>query len=122
MTGPSIVELESRSDKELVTVFIPSSPTPFTGYTITVPREEVIEVDLTVEEALRFTVSGGVLLPKRGDSADSPNGAPVSLARLAELGRLKAGRDRSGGDEGRGASSPEGRKSDAKGQEDETAK
>jgi uncharacterized membrane protein len=46
-----------------VTVFIPSSPTPFTGYTITVPRTDVIEVPISVEEAIRFTVSGGVLIP-----------------------------------------------------------
>ncbi len=50
---------------EVVTVFVPSSPTPFTGYTISLPRSEVYELSITVEEALRFTVSGGVLVPDR---------------------------------------------------------
>ena len=45
------------------TIFIPSSPTPFTGYTITVPAKDILELPLTVEEAIRFTVSGGVLIP-----------------------------------------------------------
>ncbi len=45
------------------TVFIPSSPTPFTGYTITVNKEDLIELPITVEEAIRFAVSGGVLVP-----------------------------------------------------------
>ncbi len=62
---------------EIVTVFIPSSPTPFTGYTISLPRAEVHELSITVEEALRFTVSGGVLVPDRqmiAESATHPKG------------------------------------------------
>lgn len=48
---------------EMVTVFIPSSPTPMTGYTVTVSREDIRELPLTIDEALRFTISGGVILP-----------------------------------------------------------
>ena len=55
----------ARESGEAVTVFIPSSPTPFTGYTITVPRHGTIEIPITVDEALRFTVTGGVLVPDR---------------------------------------------------------
>ena len=47
-----------------VTVFVPSSPTPFTGYTITIPRAEIIDLPISVEEAIRFAVSGGVLKPE----------------------------------------------------------
>ena len=45
------------------TVFIPSSPTPFTGYTITVNKKDLVELPISVEEAIRFAVSGGVLVP-----------------------------------------------------------
>ena len=54
---------------ESVTVFIPSSPTPFTGYTIVVPQRDVIELDITVEETIRYIVSGGVLLPEPSEPA-----------------------------------------------------
>ena len=47
----------------LLVVFIPSSPTPFTGYTITIPRADIIELPISVEEAIGFAVSGGVLRP-----------------------------------------------------------
>ena len=50
---------------DAITVFIPSSPTPFTGYTITVPKAEAIELDLSIDEALRFVVTAGVLAPAR---------------------------------------------------------
>ncbi len=52
-----------RESGDAVTVFIPSSPTPFTGYTIVVKRSEVIEIPLTVDEAIRYAVSAGVLVP-----------------------------------------------------------
>jgi uncharacterized membrane protein len=62
VTGSTMRSIE-ESAGESVTVFIPSSPTPFTGYTITVPRDEVRELPITIDEALRFTISGGVLVP-----------------------------------------------------------
>jgi len=65
LTGESMKQIESLMDAQGVTVFIPSSPTPFTGYTITVPRDEVHDLPITIDEALRFVVSGGVLVPPR---------------------------------------------------------
>lgn len=65
LTGESMRQIEKSMGDEGVTVFIPSSPTPFTGYTITVPRDEAIDLPITIDEALRFVVSGGVLVPPR---------------------------------------------------------
>ena len=65
LTGESMKGIESSMQQEGVTVFIPSSPTPFTGYTITVPRDEAIDLPISIDEALRFVVSGGVLVPPR---------------------------------------------------------
>ena len=62
MTGESLKAIEEKVP-DSVTIFIPSSPTPFTGYTITVPKKDTIDLPLTVEEAIRFAVSGGVLVP-----------------------------------------------------------
>lgn len=63
VTGSGLPRLRTALGPELLTVFIPSSPTPVTGYTITVRRDEAIDVPMTIDEALRFTVSGGVLIP-----------------------------------------------------------
>ena len=63
VTGDGLKLLRKACDRELVTVFIPSSPTPFTGYVITVPKEDVRLLDMSIEEALRFTISGGVITP-----------------------------------------------------------
>jgi uncharacterized membrane protein len=47
----------------MVTVFVPSSPTAFSGYVLIVPRENVVELPITVEQAMRMLVSGGVITP-----------------------------------------------------------
>ena len=62
MTGDSLRTIEAKLP-DSVTIFIPSSPTPFTGYTITVAKCDTIALPITVEEAIRFAVSGGVLVP-----------------------------------------------------------
>lgn len=64
-TGAGLRALEEAVEDDLITVFIPSSPTPVTGYTITVRRADTIELPLSLDEALRFTVSGGVVVPSR---------------------------------------------------------
>jgi uncharacterized membrane protein len=63
MTGSPIEALAKGTGEELVTVFIPSSPTPATGYTITVPRRDVVELACSIDEALRFVISAGVIKP-----------------------------------------------------------
>jgi len=63
LTGETMKAVEAIAGAQCVTVFIPSSPTPFTGYTITVPQDRVYELPISLEEALRFVVSGGVLVP-----------------------------------------------------------
>ncbi len=62
-TGGPMKQIQNQVSEELVTVFIPSSPTPITGYVIQVPRNEVIELNLTIDEGLRFTISAGVIKP-----------------------------------------------------------
>ncbi len=65
VTGCGMRTVHNHMGGDLLTVFIPSSPTPITGYTITVSRSEVIDLPLSIDEALRFTVSGGVIMPTK---------------------------------------------------------
>ncbi len=63
VTGAGLREVGNVVDEPLVAVFVPSSPTPFTGYVIMTRESGTIPLNLTIEEALRFTVSGGVITP-----------------------------------------------------------
>ncbi len=66
VTGTGLDKVVAVVKREFVTVLIPTSPTPFTGFVITVQRKQTIDLDMTIEEALRFIVSGGVITPERG--------------------------------------------------------
>ena len=63
LTGNSIREIDGPAGGKVVSVFIPTSPTPFTGFTINLPKEKVIEIQMSIEEALRFVITAGVLAP-----------------------------------------------------------
>ena len=64
VTGSGLKKVTDNIRGEFLTVFIPTSPTPFTGFVIMVPRKQTIDLDMTIEQAFRFTVSGGVITPE----------------------------------------------------------
>ena len=63
VTGTGMRSVCDASGEELLNIFIPSSPTPLTGYTIMVPAREIVDLPLTVDQAFKFVISGGVILP-----------------------------------------------------------
>ncbi|HIG04318.1 MAG TPA: DUF502 domain-containing protein [Planctomycetes bacterium] len=75
VTSSGFKTVSEFTGEEMVSIFIPSSPTPITGYTILVSRESIIQLDLSVEEVLRFTISGGVILPPN----QLPDGAKTTV-------------------------------------------
>ncbi|MCH2101022.1 MAG: DUF502 domain-containing protein [Planctomycetes bacterium] len=80
LTGSSSRTLNKAVGEEYITIFIPSSPMPVTGYTILVPADSIIDLPLTVDEALRTVISGGLLMPD-GERASL---SPETLERFAK--------------------------------------
>ncbi|MBX3420221.1 MAG: DUF502 domain-containing protein [Pirellulaceae bacterium] len=63
VTGESIPQLRRALDCEVVSVFVPTSPMPMTGFTVNVPKSDIVELDMTVDQAIQFIVSCGVVCP-----------------------------------------------------------
>lgn len=63
VTGDGMLECAAAVGEPLVTVLVATSPMPMGGFTIMVPRSQVVDLDLTVDQALQFIVSCGVLTP-----------------------------------------------------------
>jgi len=63
VTGEGVSEAEYRTGKDLVNVFIITTPNPTTGFLYLVPREELIYLDMSVEEGLKLVISGGIIIP-----------------------------------------------------------
>jgi uncharacterized membrane protein len=81
VTGPGLKTLNDATGDDMVTVFVPSTPTAFSGYVLVVPRKSVVELPLTVEEAMRMLLSGGVLAPPT-ENLEATD-APTEVVRTA---------------------------------------
>ena len=57
-------EISSKSKQNLINVFVPTTPNPTSGFLLMFPKEEVIYLDMSFEEASRFIVSAGSAEPK----------------------------------------------------------
>lgn len=60
-SGPAIT---NKLQRDVCNVLIPSSPSPFTGFVILVPKEEIIFTDIGIDKAMKFLVSDGVVNPE----------------------------------------------------------
>ena len=58
-------EVKENLPSDMLNVFIPTTPNPTSGFLIFVPKKDVIELKMTVEEAIKFIVSGGLVEPDK---------------------------------------------------------
>lgn len=56
-------ESTNKNKKEFYTLFVPSTPNPTTGYMIIISKEDVVNTDLSVEDATKVILSGGLVTP-----------------------------------------------------------
>ena len=63
VTGESMLSIRETANEPVISILIPTSPMPATGYTITIRKSEAVEMDITVDQAFQFIVSCGVVIP-----------------------------------------------------------
>lgn len=66
-TGESKGEVQRVTKEDCLNVFLPTTPNPTSGWLVLVPKEDVIQLDMSVEEGLKFIISGGVVVPTEFD-------------------------------------------------------
>ncbi len=64
VTGESMLEMTAVAGEPLVTILVPTSPMPVTGYTLNVPKTEIVDLNITIDQAFQFCISCGVLVPE----------------------------------------------------------
>jgi uncharacterized membrane protein len=85
VVGSPGAAIEEVLGANVVTVFVPTAPNPTSGYTIVVPPSELKECDMSVDEALKFIVSLGVVTPSgtRGRASALTTDSPVASGAAA---------------------------------------
>lgn len=63
VTGRSEGEVQRTTTEETINVFVPTTPNPTSGYLLFVPKKELFYLDMTVEEAVKLIMSGGIITP-----------------------------------------------------------
>lgn len=78
ITGSDLGEVQEKTAEDVVSVFLPTTPNPTSGFILMVPRHDVIELEMTVDEAFKMIVSLGVVVP------DWPRLSAQQALQLAE--------------------------------------
>jgi uncharacterized membrane protein len=63
VTSDAAAEIEAKAKEKMINIFIANTPTPATGFTLVVPARDVILLEMKIEDAFKYVVSGGVLKP-----------------------------------------------------------
>jgi uncharacterized membrane protein len=58
----SMLDIASAANEPVLSVLIPTSPAPFTGFTVTIRKSEAIDLNLTIDQAFQYIVSCGVVV------------------------------------------------------------
>ena len=64
LTGTPAPAVARHLTEEYVSVYVPTTPNPTSGYFVMLPRSKVRDLDMSVEEALKYVVSMGVVMPR----------------------------------------------------------
>lgn len=84
VTGKTYGEIEKKTDKKMINVFLPTTPNPTSGFYLVIPEEDTIALDISVEDAFKLLISGGVVEPG-GKMPQFPFGRKQRNARAEGL-------------------------------------
>ncbi|MGH7228308.1 MAG: DUF502 domain-containing protein [Nitrospiraceae bacterium] len=85
VTGVTRGEIQDISADPLVNVYVPTSPNPTSGYFLLVPEKEVVPLDMSVEEAMKLIVSGGLYTPTQPMKTAVGTQSAKAKARVPDL-------------------------------------
>src|SRR5690606_37106254 len=61
LTNQAKGEIQTRTDRDLWTIFMPTTPNPTSGFLLFIPREDIRELDMSVGDAMKLIISGGTV-------------------------------------------------------------
>jgi len=69
---------------ETMSVFLPTTPNPTSGFLLFVPKEDIIELTMSVEDAAKLVISAGLVSPKHAETLKDEIADPAQLKRIRE--------------------------------------
>jgi len=63
VTGESKGEVQNKTSKNMMNLFVPTTPNPTSGFYVLIPEDEVVYLNMSVEDAFKLIISGGIVSP-----------------------------------------------------------
>jgi uncharacterized membrane protein len=76
-TAKGEVKRQVPVDEDLMSVFLPTTPNPTSGFLLFVPKSDVIELDMSVEDAAKLVISAGLVYPNGAAAEEIPDGPAI---------------------------------------------
>lgn len=76
ITNSDHASVERESARKMITVFVPTTPNPTSGFLVVVPEDEVVKVDMSVADGIRFIISLGSISPELRLPSAEPHSIP----------------------------------------------
>lgn len=65
-TSADVGEAQLKTGRDVINVYVPTTPNPTSGFFLMIPKEEVVELEMSVDEGLRMLISMGAIVPPYG--------------------------------------------------------
>lgn len=83
ITGRTEGEVQNVTEEECINIFLPTTPNPTSGFLLFVPKKDLLPLSMTVEEAIKMVISGGIITPEDHRPADQQE-IPLTAAHTYE--------------------------------------
>jgi len=82
VTAPTKGEIADKHERDMVNLFLPTTPNPTSGFLLFVPREDCVFLDMSVEEGVKYVISAGLVTPTQSREG------PISVVDSSTARRL----------------------------------
>jgi uncharacterized membrane protein len=89
ITGTTQGEVQNLTKQETVNIFLPTTPNPTSGFLLFVPKDDVVSLNMSVEEAIKMVISGGIVTPPDNRSVVEKEKSQVSARTYEDLDVLR---------------------------------
>lgn len=106
VTGESMADIRAAANESVLSVLMPTSPMPVTGFTITVKKSEAVDLNITVDQAIQFVVSCGVVVPIQQQLSKEQSDAAERIRSNVTTAIAQHGGDNGSSGNGKSADEP----------------
>ena len=89
ITGTTQGEVQNLTKQQTVNIFLPTTPNPTSGFLLFVPKDDVVSLNMSVEEAIKMVISGGIVTPPDNRSLAEQEKTQVSAKTYEDLDILR---------------------------------